>query len=53
MGSDVRDLVALTNEVLSISITQKKEIKDTNIIFIDKLGLCNPVQAANATFSIR
>ncbi|KAL5555600.1 hypothetical protein UlMin_037836 [Ulmus minor] len=32
MGSDVRDLVALTNEVLSISITQKKSIIDTNLI---------------------
>ncbi|KAL5558154.1 hypothetical protein UlMin_034365 [Ulmus minor] len=32
MGSDVRDLVALTNEVLSISITHKKSIIDTNLI---------------------
>ena len=32
MGSNVRDLVALTNEALSISITQKKLIIDTNII---------------------
>ncbi|KAK4381363.1 protein Ycf2 A [Sesamum angolense] len=32
MGSNVRDLVALTNEALSISITQKKEIIDTNTI---------------------
>nr|YP_010458452.1 hypothetical protein RF2 [Loeseneriella lenticellata]YP_010458471.1 hypothetical protein RF2 [Loeseneriella lenticellata]UUA69957.1 hypothetical protein RF2 [Loeseneriella lenticellata]UUA69958.1 hypothetical protein RF2 [Loeseneriella lenticellata] len=32
MGSNVRDLVALTNEALSISITQKKSIIDTNII---------------------
>ncbi|KAB1208330.1 Protein Ycf2 [Morella rubra] len=32
MGSNVRDLVALTNEALSISITQKKFIIDTNII---------------------
>nr|YP_009473391.1 Ycf2 [Geum rupestre]YP_009473411.1 Ycf2 [Geum rupestre]QXU57477.1 putative chloroplast RF2 [Geum rupestre var. rupestre]WEG90815.1 Ycf2 protein [[Taihangia] rupestris var. ciliata]AVI26269.1 Ycf2 [Geum rupestre]AVI26286.1 Ycf2 [Geum rupestre]QXU57497.1 putative chloroplast RF2 [Geum rupestre var. rupestre] len=32
MGSNVRDLVALTNEALSISITQKKSILDTNII---------------------
>ncbi|KAA0034870.1 putative chloroplast RF2 [Cucumis melo var. makuwa] len=32
MGSNVRDLVAFTNEALSISITQKKEIIDTNII---------------------
>ena len=32
MGSNVRDLVALTNEVLSINITQKKLIIDTNII---------------------
>ena len=31
MGSNVRDLVALTNEVLSISITEKKLIIDTNI----------------------
>ena len=32
MGSNVRDLVALTNEAISISITQKKLIIDTNII---------------------
>nr|YP_010499549.1 Ycf2 [Balanites aegyptiaca]YP_010499564.1 Ycf2 [Balanites aegyptiaca]UWT58825.1 Ycf2 [Balanites aegyptiaca]UWT58845.1 Ycf2 [Balanites aegyptiaca] len=32
MGSNARDLVALTNEALSISITQKKSIIDTNII---------------------
>nr|QXV93841.1 Ycf2 [Epimedium diphyllum]QXV93858.1 Ycf2 [Epimedium diphyllum]QXV95083.1 Ycf2 [Epimedium trifoliolatobinatum]QXV95100.1 Ycf2 [Epimedium trifoliolatobinatum] len=32
MGSDVRDLVSLTNEALSISITQKKSIIDTNTI---------------------
>jgi hypothetical protein len=32
MGSNVRDLVALTNEALSISITQNKLIIDTNII---------------------
>nr|VVW60161.1 unnamed protein product [Nymphaea colorata] len=32
MGSNARDLVALTNEVLSISITQKKSIIDTNTI---------------------
>ncbi|KAK7847579.1 protein ycf2 [Quercus suber] len=32
MGSNVRDLVALTNKALSISITQKKLIIDTNII---------------------
>ncbi|MCD7470639.1 Protein Ycf2 A [Datura stramonium] len=32
MGSNARDLVALTNEVLSISNTQKKSIIDTNSI---------------------
>nr|YP_010294668.1 Ycf2 [Callerya nitida var. hirsutissima]ULQ68820.1 Ycf2 [Callerya nitida var. hirsutissima] len=32
MGSNVRDLVALTNEALSIGIIQKKSIIDTNII---------------------
>ncbi|KAK4721707.1 hypothetical protein R3W88_011940 [Solanum pinnatisectum] len=32
MGSNARDLVALTNEVLSISITQKKSIIDTNTV---------------------
>nr|YP_009407372.1 putative ATPase linked to protein import [Aldrovanda vesiculosa]YP_009407380.1 putative ATPase linked to protein import [Aldrovanda vesiculosa]ASA46296.1 putative ATPase linked to protein import [Aldrovanda vesiculosa]ASA46328.1 putative ATPase linked to protein import [Aldrovanda vesiculosa]QBC71172.1 hypothetical protein RF2 [Aldrovanda vesiculosa]QBC71173.1 hypothetical protein RF2 [Aldrovanda vesiculosa] len=32
MGYDPRDLVGLTNEVLSISITQKKSILDTNTI---------------------
>nr|YP_010760364.1 Ycf2 protein [Cuscuta micrantha]YP_010760416.1 Ycf2 protein [Cuscuta micrantha]WEY30339.1 Ycf2 protein [Cuscuta micrantha]WEY30340.1 Ycf2 protein [Cuscuta micrantha] len=32
MGPNVRDIVALTNEVLSISITQKKSIIDTNTI---------------------
>ncbi|VFQ59740.1 unnamed protein product [Cuscuta campestris] len=32
LGSNVRDVVALTNEVLSISITQKKSILDTNTI---------------------
>nr|YP_009891807.1 Ycf2 [Moriera spinosa]YP_009891827.1 Ycf2 [Moriera spinosa]QKK38180.1 Ycf2 [Moriera spinosa]QKK38200.1 Ycf2 [Moriera spinosa] len=32
MGSSARDLVALTNEALSISITQKKSIIDTNTI---------------------
>nr|GLL25511.1 hypothetical chloroplast RF21 [Ipomoea trifida] len=32
MGPNARDLVALTNEVLSISITQKKSIIDTNTI---------------------
>ncbi|KAG5585864.1 hypothetical protein H5410_046298 [Solanum commersonii] len=32
MGSNARDLVTLTNEVLSISITQKKSIIDTNTI---------------------
>nr|ATL60709.1 Ycf2 [Rondeletia odorata] len=31
-GSNARDLVALTNEALSISITQKKSIIDTNTI---------------------
>ncbi|KAH0669857.1 hypothetical protein KY285_024156 [Solanum tuberosum] len=30
MGSNARDLVALTNEILSISITHKKSIIDTN-----------------------
>nr|YP_010397446.1 Ycf2 [Illicium simonsii]UQJ77579.1 Ycf2 [Illicium simonsii] len=32
MGSNARDLVALTSEALSISITQKKSIIDTNTI---------------------
>nr|YP_009141401.1 hypothetical chloroplast RF21 [Lathyrus odoratus]AIL55927.1 hypothetical chloroplast RF21 [Lathyrus odoratus] len=32
LGSNVPDLVALTNEALSISIIQKKSILDTNII---------------------
>nr|YP_009440717.1 hypothetical chloroplast RF21 [Aristolochia contorta]YP_009440734.1 hypothetical chloroplast RF21 [Aristolochia contorta]ATI10676.1 hypothetical chloroplast RF21 [Aristolochia contorta]ATI10693.1 hypothetical chloroplast RF21 [Aristolochia contorta]UAU41069.1 Ycf2 [Aristolochia contorta]UAU41086.1 Ycf2 [Aristolochia contorta] len=32
MGSNARDLVALTNEALLISITQKKSILDTNTI---------------------
>ncbi|KAM3355780.1 hypothetical protein P3S68_022494 [Capsicum galapagoense] len=32
MGSNARDLVELTNEVLSISITQKKSVIDTNTI---------------------
>ena len=32
LSFDVRDLVALTNEALSISITEKKEIIDDNII---------------------
>nr|YP_009477258.1 hypothetical chloroplast RF21 [Dolichandra cynanchoides]YP_009477276.1 hypothetical chloroplast RF21 [Dolichandra cynanchoides]AVM81731.1 hypothetical chloroplast RF21 [Dolichandra cynanchoides]AVM81732.1 hypothetical chloroplast RF21 [Dolichandra cynanchoides] len=32
MSSSARDLVALTNEALSISITQKKSIIDTNTI---------------------
>nr|YP_009627453.1 Ycf2 [Tinospora cordifolia]QCC70900.1 Ycf2 [Tinospora cordifolia] len=32
MGSNARDLVALTNEALSISITRKKSIIDTNTI---------------------
>nr|YP_011032047.1 hypothetical chloroplast RF2 [Diervilla lonicera]YP_011032064.1 hypothetical chloroplast RF2 [Diervilla lonicera]WRH31194.1 hypothetical chloroplast RF2 [Diervilla lonicera]WRH31211.1 hypothetical chloroplast RF2 [Diervilla lonicera] len=32
MGSNARDLAALTNEALSISITQKKSIIDTNTI---------------------
>ncbi|KAL3629783.1 Protein Ycf2 [Castilleja foliolosa] len=32
MGSNARDLVALTREALSISITQKKSILDTNTI---------------------
>uniref|UniRef100_A0A3Q7GT22 ATPase AAA-type core domain-containing protein n=1 Tax=Solanum lycopersicum TaxID=4081 RepID=A0A3Q7GT22_SOLLC len=32
MGSNARDLEALTNEVLSISITQKKSIIDTKTI---------------------
>nr|DBA09188.1 TPA_asm: Ycf2 protein [Corydalis capnoides]DBA09217.1 TPA_asm: Ycf2 protein [Corydalis capnoides] len=32
MGSSVRDLVALTNEALSISIAQKKSIIDTHTI---------------------
>nr|YP_009529174.1 hypothetical protein RF2 [Pholisma arenarium]YP_009529180.1 hypothetical protein RF2 [Pholisma arenarium]AXX75974.1 hypothetical protein RF2 [Pholisma arenarium]AXX75981.1 hypothetical protein RF2 [Pholisma arenarium] len=32
MGSNARDLVELTNEALSISITQKKSILDTNTI---------------------
>jgi len=32
LGSNVRDLVALTNEALSISIIQKKSSIDTNII---------------------
>ncbi|CAN6446810.1 unnamed protein product [Victoria cruziana] len=32
MGSNARDLVALTNEILSIIITQKKSIIDTNTI---------------------
>jgi hypothetical protein len=32
LGSNVRDLVALSNEALSISIIQKKSILDTNII---------------------
>nr|YP_009000056.1 hypothetical chloroplast RF21 [Silene conoidea]YP_009000074.1 hypothetical chloroplast RF21 [Silene conoidea]AGZ18047.1 hypothetical chloroplast RF21 [Silene conoidea]AGZ18065.1 hypothetical chloroplast RF21 [Silene conoidea] len=32
MGSNVRDLAALNNEVLSISISQKKSIIDTNTL---------------------
>ncbi|MFQ6667130.1 hypothetical protein Gotur_033259, partial [Gossypium turneri] len=32
VGSNARDLVALTDEALSISITQKKSIIDTNTI---------------------
>nr|QJD21014.1 hypothetical chloroplast RF21 [Trifolium resupinatum] len=32
LGSNIRDLVALSNEALSISIIQKKSILDTNII---------------------
>lgn len=32
MGSDARDLVTLINEVVSISITQKKSILYTNKI---------------------
>ncbi|KAK8937093.1 Protein ycf2 [Platanthera zijinensis] len=32
MGSNARDLVALINEALSISITQKKSIIETNTI---------------------
>uniref|UniRef100_A0AAU7YST6 Protein Ycf2 n=1 Tax=Durio graveolens TaxID=140963 RepID=A0AAU7YST6_9ROSI len=32
VGSNARDLVALTNEALSISITQKKSILDTNTL---------------------
>ncbi|KAK8316656.1 hypothetical protein V6Z12_A13G056200 [Gossypium hirsutum] len=32
VGSNARDLVALTNEALSISITQKKSIINTNTI---------------------
>jgi hypothetical protein len=32
MDSDARDLVALTDEALSISISQKKSIIDTNTI---------------------
>uniref|UniRef100_UPI0030C687CA AAA family ATPase n=1 Tax=Bradyrhizobium sp. TM233 TaxID=2599801 RepID=UPI0030C687CA len=32
LGSNVQDLVALTNEALSISIIQKKSIIDTNLI---------------------
>nr|YP_010760066.1 Ycf2 protein [Cuscuta indecora]YP_010760117.1 Ycf2 protein [Cuscuta indecora]WEY29991.1 Ycf2 protein [Cuscuta indecora]WEY29992.1 Ycf2 protein [Cuscuta indecora] len=32
MGPNTRDIVAMTNEVLSISITQKKSIIDTNTI---------------------
>ncbi|KAK3031553.1 hypothetical protein RJ639_035466 [Escallonia herrerae] len=36
------DTVALTNEALSISITQKKSIVDTNRTdLIDKLGICD------------
>ncbi|WOG91355.1 hypothetical protein DCAR_0310604 [Daucus carota subsp. sativus] len=33
MGSNARDLVALTNEAMSISITHKKSIIDTNTIW--------------------
>ncbi|XP_047259487.1 protein Ycf2-like [Capsicum annuum] len=32
MGSNARDIVELTNEVLSISITEKKSIIDSNTI---------------------
>ncbi|PPR97849.1 hypothetical protein GOBAR_AA22824 [Gossypium barbadense] len=32
VGSNARDLVALTNEALTFSITQKKSIIDTNTI---------------------
>ena len=32
MGSNVRDLVAVINEALPISITQKKSITDSNTI---------------------
>ncbi|AES94959.1 ycf2-like protein [Medicago truncatula] len=32
LGSNVRDLVALTNEALAISIIQKKSIIDTDVI---------------------
>ncbi|KAK7236658.1 hypothetical protein RIF29_45372 [Crotalaria pallida] len=37
MGSNVRDLVALTNEALSI-----------NLLFIDKLGICDPSCSAGS-----
>ncbi|RZC72702.1 hypothetical protein C5167_048184 [Papaver somniferum] len=42
MGSNARDLVALTTEALSISITQKKSILDTNQFTYDFLfHLCH------------
>ncbi|PWA78702.1 PsbA, chloroplast [Artemisia annua] len=44
MGSNARDLVEITNEALSISITQKKSIIDTNITITDSNPLSNSTQ---------
>lgn len=42
-GSNVQDLVALTNETLSISIMQKKSKTITSALHsIDELGICDP-----------
>nr|AAY58019.1 Ycf2 [Cuscuta sandwichiana] len=45
MGPNVRDVVALTNEVLSISIHRRNQFStriQLDPLFIDKLGICNP-----------
>ncbi|XLS75353.1 hypothetical protein HN51_032218 [Arachis hypogaea] len=52
MASNVRDLVAITNEALSISIIQKQSIIDTNIIRYTNLKFAIPCKISSRSWDL-